>query len=99
MTLTLTSEIEKALAEAASRHGTTPEGLALDCLRERFVPPTGGGKAESAETLADFLAGHLGVLASSEHVPGGANLSTNSGQRFKAGLVERRKQGRQHGHL
>lgn len=40
MVLHLTSDIESALAEEAKRRGTTPEQLALDCLRARFVPPT-----------------------------------------------------------
>jgi hypothetical protein len=76
MTLTLTPEIESALAEEARKQGTTPEVLALDCLRERFVPAAAPAPpAEGPQTLADFLAGHIGVLSSSEHVPGGAGLS------------------------
>ena len=60
MKITLTPDIEKALSEQASRRGMTPESLALDTLRERFVnsgiteAPAGEG-----ETLADFLADHL----------------------------------------
>lgn len=37
MKITLTPTIEKALAEQARRQHTTPEMLALDALRERFV--------------------------------------------------------------
>ncbi len=38
MVIALTPDIESALAEEARRQGTTPEQLALDYLRERFVP-------------------------------------------------------------
>jgi hypothetical protein len=37
MILALTSDIEQALVEEAHKLGTTPEQLALDSLRERFV--------------------------------------------------------------
>lgn len=95
MIVTLTPDLESALAEVARRQGTTPELLALDCLRERFLPagapetPTDG-----QGTLADFLGNHIGVLSSSEHVPGGAQMATDSGKKFAAGLVQKRRQGR-----
>ena len=38
MTITLTPELERAISEQARRQGTTPEGLALDGLRNLFVP-------------------------------------------------------------
>ena len=95
MTLKLTPEIEKALAEAASQQGTTPELLALDCLRERFVPSMAAELPAGQEgSLADFLAGHIGVLASGQHVPGGARMSDDAGRKFAAGLLQRRAQGR-----
>jgi hypothetical protein len=37
MVITLGSELEAALKEAAIRRGMAPEVLALDALRERFV--------------------------------------------------------------
>jgi hypothetical protein len=37
MIIKLTPDVEQALAEAARNLGTTPEQLALDSLRERFV--------------------------------------------------------------
>ena len=57
MKITLTPDIEKALSEQASRRGMTPEGLALNILREQFVysGPT-EMPASKEETLADFLA-------------------------------------------
>ena len=39
MTITLTPEIEDAIAEQAHREGKTPERLALDGLRSLFVLP------------------------------------------------------------
>jgi hypothetical protein len=95
MIIKLTPDIERALAEAALNLGKTPEQLALDSLRERFVgreaPPS---PAREPETLADFLCGHLGVLHSSEHVPGGARMSEASGKKFTAGLLAQRQQQR-----
>ena len=96
MLIKLTPDIEQALDEEARKLGTTPEQLALDSLRERFVrreaPPY---PAKKPETLAHFLRGHIGVLHSSEHVPGGARMSESSGKKFTAGLVAKHQQGRQ----
>jgi predicted nucleic acid-binding protein len=76
MIITLTPDIEQALAAEAQKLGRTPEQLALDSLRERFLSPERErSPAEAQATLADFLRGHLGVLHSSEHVPGGARLA------------------------
>jgi hypothetical protein len=95
MIIKLTPDIEQVLAEEARKLGTTPEQLALDSLRERFVgreaPPS---PAREPERLADFLCGHLGVLHSSEHVPGGARMSEASGKKFTAGLLAQRQQQR-----
>jgi hypothetical protein len=95
VTITLTPDLERALAEAAQRQGTTPEMLAQEFLRERLMParepvpePVGSG------TLADSLADFIGVLSSSEFVEGGAQLSERTGERFAAGLAARREQGR-----
>ncbi len=38
MTITLTPEIEEAIAEQAHQQGTSPEQIALDGLRNLFVP-------------------------------------------------------------
>lgn len=95
MTIQLTPEIESALAEAARRQGTTPELLALDCLRARFVSAELGQSGNSEKgTLADFLAGHIGVLASGEFIPGGARMSEKTGKKFAAGMVQKRTEGR-----
>lgn len=39
MTITLTPELENAVAEQAQREGTTPERLVSDSLRSLFVAP------------------------------------------------------------
>lgn len=52
MTITLTSDIESALAQYARKIGTTPELLALKVLEEQLlaspdameVPPEGNGR-------------------------------------------------------
>lgn len=95
MTITLTPEIESALAKEACKQGTTVEVLALDYLRARFVPAEDGETAAQPQgTLADFLADHIGVLASSEYVPGGARMSEASGKKFAAAMIQKRQQGR-----
>ena len=94
MIITLTSDIEQALREQAQKKGTTPELLALESLRGQFVVPVGGiPPDEEAENLADFLAGHIGVIRSSEQVPGGAQMSEKSGLKFAAGMAEKRQRG------
>ena len=40
------------------------------------------------KTLADFLEGYIGVVHSSENVPGGANMSVDSSKKFAEGLVK-----------
>ncbi len=90
MQVALPPEIAAALIEQARKRKTTPERLALDSLRERFVsskeeePP-----AAERRTLADLLGDHLGVLRSGEHVPGGAQLSENTGQKFTEGMTRK----------
>jgi len=95
MNIELTPDIESALTEQARKMGTTPETLALDSLRERFVQATPNeNTVERQETLADFLSGYIGILHSGEYIPGGARMSEGSGKKFAAGMVERRQQGR-----
>jgi hypothetical protein len=95
MIITLTPDIEQALAAEARKLGRTPEQLVLDSLRERFLSPESAlSPKEEQATLADFLCGHLGVLHSSEYVPGGARLSEDSGRKFAAALIAQRQQQR-----
>ena len=48
--------------------------------------------SEAQGTLADFLQGHIGILHSSEYMPGGAHISVDSGKKFAAGLLKQRQQ-------
>jgi hypothetical protein len=43
------------------------------------------------ETLADYLADHIGVISSSEHIPGGAQMSKDCGKKFAEGLLRKRE--------
>ena len=95
MNIILPPDIEQAVVEHAREQGTTPELLILDSLRERFLPsPPLDRLTEGEETLADFLGPHIGVLHSSEHIPGGARMSEDSGKKFAAGMLKKRQQGR-----
>ena len=49
---------------------------------------------EPGKTLADFLADRIGVLSSSEYIPGGAQMSEDCGKKFAQGMVEKRKRGK-----
>ncbi len=94
MTISLTAELEQALAEAARRQGTTPEILAREFLRERLLPSlTPDPDLEESGTLAEALSGFIGILSSSEFAEGGAQLSERTGEQFTAGLMARREQG------
>ena len=92
MHIVVPPDIESALAEHAEKRGTAPEELALQALRERFVPFA--VSSESVNSLADFLAGHIGVLSSSDVVTDGANMSENGGRKFTDILIDKRKHGR-----
>lgn len=95
MIITLPPDIEQVLVEHARKQGTTPELLVLDSLRERFIlPSSSASSAESEGTLADFLGKHIGVLHSSEYLPGGARMSEDTGKKFAAGMVTKRQQRR-----
>ena len=95
MIITLPPDIEQVLVEHARKQGTTPELLVLDSLRERFIlASSSDSSAESEGTLADFLGTYIGVLHSSEHIPGGARMSEDTGKKFAAGMVKKRQQGR-----
>jgi hypothetical protein len=83
-TITLPPEIEEPLAEAARKQGTTPERLALDSLRQLFVPASTNGEVAGAQTLFDFLQGYIGIVAGS-----GEAGSEKCGERFGDILIEK----------
>jgi hypothetical protein len=91
-TITIPPEIETPLVEAAKRQGTTPELLAVDYLRQRFAAEfPAGAPANGAKNLAEYLEGYIGVIHSSENVPGGARMSENTGKQFTDLLLEERR--------
>jgi len=71
MTITLSRNIESALAEQAHKRGTTPERLALDTLREQLVLVTPAYGGVTQEPPCDAWEALLLSLGS----PAGVSLS------------------------
>jgi len=86
ITITLPAEIEEPLEEEARRQGTTPEMLAVDCLRNRFARQLSSPARDEDETLFDFLSGYAGMVSGTSEP-----LSERSGQRFTEGLLEKQR--------
>jgi hypothetical protein len=82
-TITLPPEVVGPLAEEARRRGTTPELLAIDYLRERFVASSPDVEAGADATLYDFLSGYIGAINGSTEA-----LSEETARRFVEGLIE-----------
>ena len=95
MQITLTPDVEDALTAQANKLGTTPEILALEMLRTHLKKRQLSVETSADMTLAEFLGDHIGSLSSSDYVPGGANLSENTGTRFAAGLLKKYRQSQQ----
>jgi hypothetical protein len=94
VTITLTSELEKAVAEEAAQKGTTVELLTLDALQERFLRSSSTKKLPEGATLADALADYIGAINTKVKYPGGSTLSEDTGRKFAQLMVEKRKQGK-----
>jgi hypothetical protein len=93
LTITLNSELESAIEKEAKQQGTTPELLAVDSLQKLYLPaeiPATGGEV----TLADYWAEYIGSVDSSEAVPGGANLSEDTGRKFADLMREKYRAGK-----
>lgn len=88
-TITLPPEVEGPLAEEAQRQGTTPELLAIGCLRKLFASHLTEGQPAEGDTLSDFLAGYVGTVNGATDP-----LSEDCGRRFVQGLVEKQPPGR-----
>jgi hypothetical protein len=86
--ITLPPEIEESLVEAARKQGTTPELLAVDCLRQVLVPAPAEKKTADNDTLFDFLFGYTGTVNGSREA-----LSENCGQRFLQTLLDKQQRG------
>jgi hypothetical protein len=88
-TIALPPELEQAIEERAQQQGTTPELLIVDKLREQFLPIPPLSPDTEGRTMADFFAGYIGGLHSSEFVPGGAQLSEDTGRKFTQLLLKK----------
>ncbi len=93
-TITLPPEIERAVSEQAQRQGTTAELLALDILRRTFPAPVEPPERKPGASLFDLLKNHIGVIHSSEYLPGGAQMATDSGRKFAEGMARKRREGK-----
>lgn len=82
--------IEAAYQRAAEEHTTLNEQFRL--WLKHYVQSEQQVSSAAEGTLADFLQGHIGILHSSEHVPGGASMSVDSSKKFAAGLLKQRQQ-------
>jgi hypothetical protein len=66
MRITLPADLASALADDARLQGTTPDLLADAWLRERLNVRPHDHPDPEPKTLADFLAGYIGVLGHDE---------------------------------
>ncbi len=98
LTITLPPELEKTITERANQQGTTPELWTLDTLRQSVqsnpLAESSPEPAPEGETMLDFFAGYVGVLSSSEFVPGGAQMSQDTGRKFAEGMQKKRREGK-----
>jgi len=86
--ITLPPELEDSLAEEARNKGTTPELLAVDCLRKVFIPAPKLTTPAEGGTLFDFLDGYAGTVSGTSEP-----LSEDCGRHFAEGLVEKQRRG------
>ena len=98
VTITLPPELEKVVTERAKRQGTTPELWTLDRLQQSLqAEATVGNVSDPASeggSMLDFFEGYVGVLHSSEFVPGGAQMSQDTGRKFAEGMLKKRQEGK-----
>lgn len=98
VTITLPLELERVVTERAKLQGTTPELWTLNMISQSLQteiaiepapePTTAGG------SMLDYFAGYVGVLHSGEFVPGGAQMSQNTGRKFAEGMLKKRQAGK-----
>jgi len=93
VTITLPSELEKAVTEEAAHKGTTAEMLTLDVLHERFLKPPSTKLLPEGKSLADALGAYIGAINTHDKYPEGSTLSENTGRKFAQRLAEKRRQG------
>ncbi len=88
MTITIPAELEARIDEEARQRGTTPELLAVDTLRQAFVPVQPDVPAKG-ETLFDSLGDFIGAVEGS-----GEPLSEDCGRHFADIVVEKHRRAR-----
>ena len=98
VTITLPPELERVVTERAKRQGISPELWTLDKLSQSLQAELAGDPvpepASKDGTMLDFFAGYVGVLHSSEFVPGGAQMSQDTGRKFADGMLKKRQEGK-----
>ncbi len=98
VTITLTPELEQIASERAKQQGTTPELWTLDQLNQLLeiatIVETTSESSLEGQTMADFFKGYVGVISSSEFVPGGAQMSQDTGRKFTEGMIKKRHEGK-----
>jgi hypothetical protein len=82
VTITLPSELERAVAEEAAQKGTTAQRLTLDVLQERFLNPSSQRQLPDGTTLDDALAGCIEAINTRDKDADGSTLSENTGRKF-----------------
>ncbi len=94
LTITLPPDLDRAIREQAQERGMAPEELAVEGLRDRFLTPSSASMSAEAATMAGFLGDLIGCFDSRDIVPGGGNLSDESGRKFAEILIEKRSAGK-----
>ncbi len=94
MSIDLTPDLESALADAARRQGTTSDLLAEAYLRERLDVRRHEGSRPESKSLADFLAGYVGVIGDAAGAGEENNRAEDTGRRFAEALSRSRDEGR-----
>jgi hypothetical protein len=93
MSIVVSPEVERALAERAQSEGTTPDLLADSYLSERLFP-SGSKVPAQPRNLAEYLADHIGVLSSVKDGASTGDLSEGTGEQYRRILLEREAQRR-----
>jgi hypothetical protein len=94
VTITLPPELESIVTRRAEQQGTTPELLAIDGLREKFMPAVEDAPRAAAGTMAEFLGDFIGCFDSREIAPGGVNLAEDTGAKFKELMLKKYRAGK-----
>jgi hypothetical protein len=98
VTITLPPELERVVVERAKLQGTTPELWTLDRLNRSLQADTAAEPSHMSSaddgSMLDFFKGYAGVVDSGEFVPGGAQMSQDTGRKFAQGMLKKRQEGK-----